>query len=99
MFAKWFAFRECCRVSINFRRLVRLPLHHFYSTDAHRIHNAIYFQTAHLLKISQPADLVEIHLNGEFRRKLLSAYESYYARHIPEFGAMKTLPVLREILS
>jgi len=55
--------------------------------------------TAHLLKISQPADLVEIQLNGEFRRRLLSAYESYYARHIPEFGAMKTLPVLREILS
>jgi DNA repair protein RecO (recombination protein O) len=55
--------------------------------------------TAHLLKILQPQDLVELSLKGEFRRGLLSAYESYYALHIPEFGTMKTLPVLREILS
>jgi DNA repair protein RecO (recombination protein O) len=55
--------------------------------------------TSHLLKISQPEDLAEIALNGEFRRRLLGAYELYYAFHIPEFGSMKTLPVLREILS
>ena len=55
--------------------------------------------TSYLLKISQPEDLSELALNGEFRRRLLSAYEMYYAFHIPDFGSLKTLPVLREILS
>ena len=55
--------------------------------------------TSHLLKISQPEDLESLRLNGDFRRRLLSAYETYYALHIPDFSPMKTLPVLREILS
>jgi DNA repair protein RecO (recombination protein O) len=55
--------------------------------------------TAYLLKIGQPKDLQDLALRGEFRRGLLSAYESYYALHIPDFGTLKTLPVLREILS
>lgn len=55
--------------------------------------------TAHILKILQPEDLAEVPLRGEFRRRLLSAYETYYALHISNFGTLKTLPVLREILS
>ena len=55
--------------------------------------------TAHILKILQPEDLEEVQLTGEFRRRLLSAYETYYALHIPEFGTMRTLPILREVLS
>jgi hypothetical protein len=30
--------------------------------------------------------------------QLLHAYETYYALHIQDFGTMKTLPVLREVL-
>lgn len=55
--------------------------------------------TAHLLKIRQPNELQDLALRGEFRRRLLTAYESYYALHISDFGSLKTLPVLREILS
>lgn len=55
--------------------------------------------TAQLLKVMQPEELEDIRLNAEFRRNLLFAYERYYALHIPDFGTMKTLPVLKEILS
>lgn len=55
--------------------------------------------TSHILKVMQPEDLEDIALSGEFRRKLLNAYESFYALHIPEFGTLRTLPILREILS
>jgi DNA repair protein RecO (recombination protein O) len=55
--------------------------------------------TSQLLKIMQPEELEEIRLNHDFRRNLLYVYETYYALHIQDFGTMKTLPVLREILS
>jgi DNA repair protein RecO (recombination protein O) len=57
------------------------------------------FVTSQLLKVQQPSELEEIKLHHEFRRSLLIAYETYYRLHVPEFGTMKTLPVLREILS
>jgi DNA repair protein RecO (recombination protein O) len=55
--------------------------------------------TSQLLKIMQPEELEDIKLNHDFRRNLLYVYETYYALHIQNFGTMKTLPVLREILS
>ena len=55
--------------------------------------------TAELLKVMQPAELEDIKLNHDFRRNLLYAYEAYYAFHIQDFGTMKTLPVLKEILN
>ena len=55
--------------------------------------------TSHILKIMQPYDLAELQLSGDFRRNLLSVYETYYALHISEFGTMRTLPILREVLS
>jgi DNA repair protein RecO (recombination protein O) len=55
--------------------------------------------TSQLLKSQRPEDLEEIKLNHEFRRNLLQAYEKYYALHVQDFGMMKTLPVLKEILS
>jgi DNA repair protein RecO (recombination protein O) len=54
--------------------------------------------TSFILKAQQPGELAELHLNQEFRRRLLHAYEQYYALHLPEFGALKTLPVLREMM-
>jgi DNA repair protein RecO (recombination protein O) len=54
--------------------------------------------TSHLLKVMQPEELRDIKLNHDFRRNLLYAYEKYYALHIEDFGTMKTLPVLREIV-
>jgi DNA repair protein RecO (recombination protein O) len=46
----------------------------------------------------QPEELEQLKLNHDFRRQLLFAYENYYALHIQDFGTMKTLPVLREVL-
>ena len=54
--------------------------------------------TSDLLKMMQPAELEQIKLNHDFRRQLLFAYETYYSLHIQEFGTMKTLPVLKEVL-
>ena len=55
--------------------------------------------TSQLLKVMQPEELEDIKLNHDFRRNLLFVYETYYRLHIQDFGTMKTLPVLREILS
>lgn len=55
--------------------------------------------TSQLLKVMQPEELEDIRLNHVFRRNLLYAYETYYALHIPDFGTMKSLPVLKEILN
>lgn len=57
------------------------------------------FACSHLLKVMQPDELKEIKLHSQFRRSLLVAFEKYYAIHIPDFGSLRTLPVLREILS
>ena len=57
------------------------------------------FITSQLLKVQQPEELKDIKLNHEFRRNLLFTYEVYYKLHVQDFGSMKTLPVLREILS
>ncbi|MEP6948856.1 MAG: DNA repair protein RecO [Ginsengibacter sp.] len=58
----------------------------------------ISYYISQLLKASQPEDLLKIKLNKSIRRTILSALENYYAFHIPEFGTMKTLPVLHELL-
>lgn len=55
--------------------------------------------TSQLLKVMQVKELEEIKLHHDFRRNLLYVYETYYALHIHDFGTMKSLPVLREILN
>ena len=54
--------------------------------------------TAQLLKVMQPYELEEFKLNQEIRRDLLLRYLEYYALHIQDFGQMKTLMVLHEVL-
>ena len=54
--------------------------------------------TAQLLKVMQPHELEDFKLNQEIRRTLLIRYLEYYALHIPDFGQMKTLMVLHEVL-
>ena len=50
-----------------------------------------------LLKVMQPEELEQVKLNAGFRRNLLQRLETYYALHIPEFGTLRTLPVLKAI--
>lgn len=54
---------------------------------------------SHILKTMQPEELEELSLNQETRRYITQALEDYYRFHISDFGTMKTLPVLREIMS
>ena len=68
------------------------PLHNYYIEGE----NALL--TSQLLKVMQPAELSNFPLHHDVRRKLLQYYHSYYALHIQDFGTMKSLPVLREIL-
>lgn len=54
---------------------------------------------SHLLKVMQPGELRDLALNASERRQLLDATLHFYALHINDFGTMKSLPILKEILS
>jgi DNA repair protein RecO (recombination protein O) len=54
--------------------------------------------TSQLLKVMQPHELDQVKLHHDTRRNLLLHYQDYYALHIPDFGQMKTLSVLHEVL-
>ncbi len=69
------------------------PPHSYY------LHDKEAAAISHILKILQPDDLAELHLNRDTRRRITAALEEYYALHIPDFGTMRTLPVLRELMS
>ena len=69
------------------------PAHPYFLEDAQAA------VTSQLLKAQRPEELAEIKLNHDFRRNLLYMYEKYYALHLQDFGTLRTLPVLREILA
>lgn len=52
-----------------------------------------------LLKVMRPEELKDIKLHHDFRRNLLHVCETFYALHITDFGTLRSLPVLRAILS
>jgi DNA repair protein RecO (recombination protein O) len=58
----------------------------------------ISFHISQILKAVHPGDLTEIKINRNIRRIILKSIENYYGWHIPEFGTMKTLTVLHEII-
>ena len=68
------------------------PMHPYFAEDKAA------FVCSQILKVMQVKELEEIKLNASFRRGLMQQMEHFYAIHIPEFGTMKTLPVLRAIL-
>ncbi|MCH5715760.1 hypothetical protein [Niabella hibiscisoli] len=53
---------------------------------------------AELLQVRQPGELSEINANAEARRKILDLMEVYYSLHVQDFGNMRTLPILKEIM-
>jgi len=69
------------------------PVHPYFLAEPHS------YTTSQLLKTMQPHELNAIQLNKESRRILMVAYQQFYALHIHDFGTMKTLPVLQEVLS
>jgi DNA repair protein RecO (recombination protein O) len=56
------------------------------------------YYISQLLKAIHPDDLTEIKMNRNIRSLVLKSLESYYAWHVPEFGQMKTLTVLHEVI-
>ena len=54
--------------------------------------------TAELLRIMLPVELDDIKMNHLKRRELLAKYMEYYSLHIHDFGTMKTLQVMQEVL-
>jgi len=70
----------------------QMPDHPYY------LEGELSFLTSHLLKIMQPQELEQLKLNHEIRRRLLTAYLDFLAYHLPEFGVMKSLPVLQTVL-
>ena len=68
-------------------------------THPHFLEDRQAFITSQILKVQQPEELEDIRLNHDFRRQLLFTYETYYKLHIQDFGTMRTLPVLKEILN
>jgi DNA repair protein RecO (recombination protein O) len=54
---------------------------------------------SHLLKVMQPEELKQVKLNQHLRRQLLQAFEDFYRLHLPDFGTLKSLPVLQELLN
>jgi DNA repair protein RecO (recombination protein O) len=63
------------------------------------LEGALSYHTAQLLRVQRPEELQELPLNQETRRTLLQAYQAFYALHVPDFGEMKTLPILQTVLS
>jgi DNA repair protein RecO (recombination protein O) len=55
--------------------------------------------TSQLLQVRLPEELQDLPLNQESRRILMQAYQAFYIFHVPDFGAMKTLPVLQTMLA
>jgi DNA repair protein RecO (recombination protein O) len=54
--------------------------------------------TSQLLKVMQPHELTAFTLNRDTRRNLLLKYQEYYSLHIQDFGQMKSMRILTEVL-
>ena len=57
------------------------------------------YYISQLLKVQHPDELTEIRLNKHTRKDMLFALQNFYGLHMHDFGTMKTLPVLHELLS
>ena len=71
---------------------------HLHPTHPNFIEKEDALITSELLKIMQPQELEQVKMNHHKRRALLNKYLEYYALHIHDFGQMKTLKVLQEVL-
>lgn len=67
-------------------------------SHSHYIRGEDVVTTAEILKVMQIEELADIKLNSMQRKNLLLMYMDYYRLHLQDFGNMKTLPVLHEVL-
>ena len=54
--------------------------------------------TSLLLEAATVTDLAAVRLNRELRRSLLAGFQLFYALHVPDFGNLRSLQVLQDIL-
>lgn len=69
------------------------PAHPYY------IENELAQITSELQAINFYSDLDNIHLKRNIRQELVKVYQNYLALHVQDFGEIKSLPILQEILS
>ena len=69
------------------------PHHPHFVQGEHSYHISQFMKTMH------PMELDQIRINKFTRREILMAFQTFYALHLPDFGTLKTLQVLQEILS
>jgi len=70
-----------------------VPVHpHYLSGEAANV-------TSQISNIFFYNDLENIQLNRNIRRELLLAYQQFMTLHISDFGEMRSLPILQEVLS
>ena len=53
---------------------------------------------ATFLRVMQPEELSQVHLPVSTRRYLLQQLELYYALHVSDFGQLRSMAVLQEVL-
>jgi DNA repair protein RecO (recombination protein O) len=75
-------------------RFIKLTPHH-----PHFLEEDYSYYISQLLKVQHPDELTEIKLNKSIRKDMLFALQNFYGLHIHDFGIMKTLPILHEVLS
>lgn len=74
-----------------------------FSLEEHKLPNYLTQEdsavTAELLKVLHINDLEHFKLNSATRNRLLNHYMHYYSIHVQEFGNLKSLPILQQLLS
>jgi DNA repair protein RecO (recombination protein O) len=62
------------------------------------VNNELSFYLSELSRAMHPVDLCDIKMNRSSRLLLLKELETFYSWNIPDFGKMKTLDILQEVL-
>ncbi len=75
-------------------RFINLAPHH-----PHFLQKDYSYYISQLLKVQHPDELTEVKLNKQLRKEMLIAMQNFYGLHIQDFGTLKTLPILHEVLS
>ncbi len=70
-----------------------------YPSHPYFLDGQLSYVTSQLLKVRQPGELSQLRMQSETRRSLLQAYQHFYSLHIQDFGSLRSLAVLQEILS
>ncbi|MES2648252.1 MAG: DNA repair protein RecO [Bacteroidota bacterium] len=84
---------ECSILDLQEGRFVnQFPVHQLY------LEGKLSEITFELLQTDNPVTLYRIKLQQQTRRQLLQAYEQFFMYHISDFGYLKTVKVLEEVL-